>query len=78
MFKVEFTILGCMKSIHLLVYLSHPVWGIEQMNSSTQLREPEGIDSPLPMMHSGRPDAGSRTEPDTTGGSLAACSGSRA
>lgn len=41
------------------------------MHSPTQLMEPEGVASLLPMMHSGRLDAGSSREPDITGGGLA-------
>lgn len=33
--------------------------------------QPEGVASLLPMMHSGRLDAGSSREPDITGGELA-------
>lgn len=41
------------------------------MHSPTQLMQPEGVASLLPMMHSGRLDAGSSREPDITGGGLA-------
>lgn len=42
------------------------------MHPPTQPTEPEGVASLLPMMHSGRLDAGSSRERDTTGGGLAA------
>lgn len=41
------------------------------MHSPTQLMQHEGVAGLLPMMHSGRLDAGSSRAPDTTGGGLA-------